>query len=195
MIAADVVLLPPEEVMDTAVRINGELVEKTGDASIVLDNEKCLPHVTLAMGCVEEEDLDHIDKILRSIAEDLLPITLKTIPFEKGPASLKIEKTRDIELLHELVMIRMSRFFTHEVSKSMIYGSQKEEIAELTFDYIRNFTTRSSFENYLPHITLGPGDVDLEVGSFEFTARRLALCHLGNYCTCRKVLLSHTSPS
>ena len=193
MIAVDVVLLPPEEVMDKAVKINGELVEKTGDTGIILDSEKCLPHVTLAMGCVEEEDLSHIDNILRSIAEDLLPITLKTIPFEKGPASLRIEKNRDIELLHELVMIRMSRFFTHEVSKNMIYDSQKEEIAELTFDYIRNFTTKSSFENYTPHITLGPGNADLQVGSFEFVTSRLALCHLGNYCTCRKILVSHAT--
>ena len=193
MIASDVVLLPPPEVMDKAIEINCNLVKRAGDTGIVLDKEKCLPHITLAMGCIEEENISHIDNILKSIAEDLLPISLKTIQLKKGPASLKIEKTRDIEILHELVMIRMSRFLTHDVTMDMIYNSQNEEIAPVTFDYIRGFMTKSSFENYTPHITLGVGEADLELESFEFACGRLALCHLGNYCTCRKILLSHSA--
>jgi hypothetical protein len=193
MIAADVVLLPPPEVMDRAIEINSDLVKKTGDTSIVLDREKCLPHITLAMGCIEEENVSHIDNILRSIAEDLLPISLKIIPLKKGPAALKIEKTRGIEILHELVMIRMSRFLTHDVTKEMVYNSQNEEIAPITFDYIKGFMTKSSFENYTPHITLSVGEVSAEIESFEFTCGKLALCHLGNYCTCRKILLSHSA--
>ncbi len=191
MIAVDVVLLPPLEVMDMAIGVNGDLVKKTGDTGIVLDKEKCLPHITLAMGCIEEENVGHIDNMLRSITEDLLPIPLKIIPLKKGPAALKIEKTRDIEILHELVMIRMSRFLTHDVTKDMVYNSQNEEIAPITFDYIKGFMTKSSFENYTPHITLGAGEIDIEIESFEFVCGKLALCHLGNYCTCRKILISH----
>ena len=74
----------------------------------------------------------------------------------------------------------------------MIFNSDVEEISQITFDYIKAFPTKSSFENYVPHITLGADSIDLETGSFEFVSQELALCHLGNYCTCRKVLLSHT---
>lgn len=43
-------------------------------------------------------------------------------------------------------------------------------------------------EDFLPHITLGKGTLDAKAGETSFTASRLALCHLGNHCTCRKVL-------
>ena len=191
MIAVDVVLLPPAEIMKKAIEVNSALVEKTGDTGIILDKGKCLPHITLAMGCVKEEDLENVDLVLKSIAEDMSPIPLKSIPLENELASIRIEKSRDIELLHELVMIRMSRFFTHEVAKNMIYNSENEEIAQLTFDYIKEFSTKSSFENYTPHITIGLGETDSRVESFEFVCTELALCHLGNYCTCRNILSKH----
>ncbi|MFQ5952449.1 MAG: hypothetical protein ACE5JK_03485 [Candidatus Omnitrophota bacterium] len=192
MIACDVVLLPSREAMEKAVEVNSEHVKKTGNSEIVLDIEKCLPHVTLAMGCIKEEKLKELDKVLKSIADDVLPVRLKTIPLKSGKASIRIEKSRDIELLHELVMIRMSPFFTYNVSKEMIYNFENEEISDITFDYIRKFSTQSSFENYIPHITVGHGDISTEVDSFEFASQELALCHLGDYCTCRKVILSHS---
>jgi hypothetical protein len=43
-------------------------------------------------------------------------------------------------------------------------------------------------ENCLPHITIGYGQVDDFTFTAEFTASKLALCHLGIHCTCRKVL-------
>ena len=37
MIAVDVVLLPPAEIMKKAIEVNSALVEKTGDTGIILD--------------------------------------------------------------------------------------------------------------------------------------------------------------
>ena len=143
------------------------------------------------MGCIKEENLARVDDILSGIAKNFTSIHLETIPFKKGRASIRIEKSRDIELMHELVMIRLSPFFNYNITKDMVYNSQNEEIAEITYDYIAGFLTKSSFENYVPHITVGVGEADMEMGSFEFDCRELALCHLGNYCTCRKIILSH----
>ena len=131
MIAVDVVLLPPSDVMDKAVEVNSKHVKDTGNGEIVLDKEKCLPHITLAMGCVSEEHIERIDQILKSIAHDLCPPRLKTITLKDGKASIRVEKARDIELLHELVMIRMSPFFSHEVSKDMVYNPENEEINDI----------------------------------------------------------------
>lgn len=191
MIAVDVVLLPPPDVMDKAVEINSRHVKDTGNSEIVLDRKRCLPHITLAMGCISEGHIERMDQILKSIAHDLCPLRLKTITLQDGKASIRIEKGRDIELLHELVVIRMSPFFTHEVSKDMIYNPENRGINDITVDYIREFPTHSSFENYVPHITAGHGDIGFEVESFGFIARDLALCHLGDFCTCRKILCSH----
>ncbi len=42
---------------------------------------------------------------------------------------------------------------------------------------------------------IGIGEVENEICGIEFpiqfTASKLALCHLGNYCTCRKILSLH----
>ena len=64
--AVDVVLLPGEAMADKAIEANRELVEKFGE-KIVLDKEKCLPHISLAMGCIEDEDIDAIGEVLKEI--------------------------------------------------------------------------------------------------------------------------------
>lgn len=190
MIAVDVVLLPPVEVMDRAIEINGQLLGTSG-SDIVLDREKCLPHITLAMGCMNEDDLGKVNEILAGIAGSFPPLSLKTVSSKGGKAWIKIEKTRDIEVLHEIVMIRLSSFFSYKAARDMVFEEEGEEVNDLTLDYIKKFFTDSSFENYAPHITVGKGDMDVEVETFDFVSAELALCHLGNYCTCRKVLLSH----
>ena len=55
-IAVDVVLLPSDEMTDRAIRANTELVEKFG-SEIVLNKKNCLPHISLAMGCINERDV------------------------------------------------------------------------------------------------------------------------------------------
>ena len=50
----------------------------------------------------------------------------------------------------------------------------------------------ASFELIQPFIDDGEGIVTQLEETVEFTANRLALCHLGSYCTCRKVLFETT---
>ena len=79
----------------------------------------------------------------------------------------------------------------HKVTEEMVCKEPDEEINDITIDYIKKFPTGSSFENYSPHITVASGDMDIKTESFEFASNEIALCHLGNYCTCRKILISH----
>ena len=69
--AVDVVLLPEETIADKAIKANAKLVENCG-SEIVLNKEDCLPHISLAMGCVDEKDIAYIEKILQSIAKENL---------------------------------------------------------------------------------------------------------------------------
>ncbi len=80
--AVDVVLLPTEAMMDKAIEVNAKLVEKFGK-KIALNKENCLPHISLAMGCVDERDIAAIGKILQTIAKecslgDLRAIDIRT---------------------------------------------------------------------------------------------------------------------
>jgi len=193
-IAVDVVLLPSDEMMDKAIRANTELVEKFG-SEIVLNKENCLPHISLAMGCIEERDISSIEKILELTAKESLPgsltvsAILTTITVRGETISgFEIVKIKELQSLHEMVMKKLKPYFSYNVTKDTIYD---QEVAEATLSWIKNYPEKTSFENFLPHITIGYGRIE-NVPSFpmEFSASMLAVCHLGNHCTCRKVLVS-----
>jgi len=193
-IAVDVVLLPSDEMMDKAIRANAELVEKFG-SEIALSKDNCLPHISLAMGCINERDMLSIEKVLRLIAgenplENLAISDIRTSTNSRGEivSVFEIEKTKELQLLHEKVMKKLEPFFSYDISEEMIYD---DEATENTLLWIRKYPEKASFENFLPHITIGYGRIE-NVPSFpiEFAASMLAVCHLGNHCTCRKILVS-----
>jgi len=192
--AVDVVLLPDEEMTRAAIQANTILVEKFGE-KIVLNKENCLPHISLAMGCIDESEVGDIGKVLEDVAGrtsvKLLSISeleISTTSSGEKVSAFSIEKTNELQLLHEEVMETAGEYFRYDVSSEMLYGSEK--IAESTLHWIRNYRDKSGFENFWPHITIGYGVLDNFKFSRTFTAERLALCHLGNHCTCRVILTS-----
>ena len=193
-IAVDVVLLPSERIVDKAIEANRELLKQCPD-KIILDKENCLPHVSLAMGCIEETDSPGIKNILQRISANHSPGTLyiEDIQTEKNAKNEKVtvlllKKTKQLQSLHEVVMRELTPYFSYDVSADMVLSPPVA--GESTLLWIRNYPEKSSFEKFSPHITLGYGHIEHFTIDPEFTASKLALCHLGNHCTCRKILIS-----
>ncbi|MDI6786586.1 MAG: hypothetical protein QMD92_07740 [bacterium] len=193
-IAVDIVLLPSENMMNKVIAVNKELL-KVFDNKIILNKENCLPHISLAMGGIRRKDLVSIQNNLHRVAEMFSPMNLKatdiyadTIPTGKKVSGFKIEKTKELQLLHESIMNDISPYFTYNITLDMVYPSPQVE--EITLFWIKNYLKNSSFKNFFPHITIGFGEPNRINLPFNFTTSKLALCHLGNYCTCRKILLS-----
>ena len=191
-IAVDVVLLPSEEVTNQAIEANKGLFKQYAD-KIVLDKVNCLPHISLAMGCMDERDISGIEKILDSVAEKYNPGQLNVIGINTSTNSLgekvsafEVKKTERLLSLHKAVMQKMTPYFSYDVTAEMVLWPPKA--GESTLLWIKNYPEKSAFENFFPHITIGYGQVDDFAFTAEFTASKLALCHLGNHCTCRKVL-------
>ena len=194
MKAVDVVLLPDEAVTRKAIEMNAELVEKFG-RKIVLNKENCLPHISLAMGCIDEKDISSVGIILQSIAKEfsLSDLRIRGVKSSENSAGervsvLEIEKTEGLQSLHEEVMKKLTPYLGYDVTADMIYGD--EDVAETTLEWIKNYRENSSFARFYPHITIGYGRAEEQQFPISFTAAKLALCHLGNHCTCREVLLS-----
>jgi len=101
---------------------------------------------------------------------------------------LQIEKTETLQLLHEEVMKLPARYFSYDVRAEMLLSTT--EISESTLDWIKNYPEQSSFEKFFPHITIGYGEIDNFSFPIKFSVLKLALCHLGNHCTCRQILAS-----
>jgi 2'-5' RNA ligase len=197
-IAVDVVLLPSDEMTDKAIEANAELVEKFG-RQIVLNKENCLPHISLAMGCIDETHISSIEKVLQTIVEasplgDLKVIGVRISRNARGEkvSVFELERTNELQSLHEKVMKRLAPFFSYDVTADMICGD--EEVAETTLLWIKDYAEKAGFANFLPHITIGYGQVKEQPAPVVFAASKLALCHLGNHCTCRKVLVSIDLP-
>jgi hypothetical protein len=194
-IAIDVVLLPDETMTARAVRANADLVQRCG-SEIVLHPETCLPHVSLAMGCVERSAVEPLRESLTQIGQTCptgqLAVTGVVTSLNARGQSVSVfalAKTKAIQALHEHVMEAIEPHGSADVTPEMIYGT--EEVAETTLAWIRNFAQKAAFGAYFPHITIGYGTV-AEPMTFPMpsTAPRLAVCHLGNHCTCREVLAS-----
>jgi len=189
-IATDVVLLPDDAMMNRAIEINQQ-IGREYSAEIVLDRENCLPHISLAMGCVEQREVDAVGRVLEQIAQEipLGPLTATGIQNPEGrkAAVLEIERTEKLQRLHERVMQGMKPFFRHEVKDAMFYD---DIVAQTSVDWVRTYPQEASYEHFSPHITLGYGRARPSFSlPILFDAVGLALCHLGNHCTCRKVLV------
>jgi hypothetical protein len=192
--AVDVVLLPDEAMTGKAIEANAELVRKFGK-KIVLNKKNCLPHISLAMGCIDEKDVVSIEVILQSIAKGCSLGDLKVLGVQVSENSVgekvsafKVERAEKLQSLHETVMESLEPYLGRDVTAGMVYD---EDVAETTLSWIRNYREKSSFAGFFPHITVGYGELsNLPPFPIKFVASRLALCHLGNHCTCRRVLAS-----
>jgi len=194
LLAVDFALLPDPAMAEQVMAINRGLVERFG-SEIVLDASFCLPHLSLAMGCVDPKHLGVIGPKLQEIARENPPgpltaigLAVMTSATGRQTSRILIEKTGPLQRLHEEVMVRLSPFLSHDVTESMLGGSGPFSAGTLA--WIRDFRSRSSFAFFWPHITLGHGAAAPLDRPISFVASALAMCHLGNHCTCREILTS-----
>ena len=191
-IAVDVVLLPDETMTNQAIEINRRLITN-GRPEIVLSKEDCLPHISLAMGCMDEAKVTAIRKQLEVLARKtsvrrLQVLGIVTSVNSRGEITslLDVHRTEELQAIHEQVMQEMMPFFRYEVSEAMIHD---DVVAGSTLDWIRTYPQTAGYEHFHPHVTIGYGQVPAGLSfPIPFTVTRLALCHLGNHCTCRRVL-------
>jgi 2'-5' RNA ligase len=180
-IAIDVVLLPPEEIMDQAIEIN----KKLKDDPIQLNKKNCLPHISLCMGLMDQKDFEKIKKILLDISKDFSGLNLNINKICNEKKSFKILYNEQLQKLHEKIMINLSPYLTYDAKVEHCFSPPN--VVEKTLFWINNYK-KNHPENFDPHITLGRNDVEEKDLNLNFVSSRLALCHLGNYCTCRKIL-------
>lgn len=195
-IAVDVVLLPDTAVTELAVRLNRALIREY-ESPIVLDAEACLPHVSLAMGSTDRNAVEAVAERLRMLAQrspvsilDITGIAVTTNSRGEKVSSFAIKKTSALQALHEAVMRDVGPLLGHDVDATMVYDGIA---GETTLEWIRDYPEKAAYDRFFPHITLGYGQASTAMTfPIPFPAPRLALCHLGNHCTCRKVLTAVT---
>ena len=189
MMAVDIVVLPTEDIIDMAVAINQHLEQD----KISLNKKDCVPHVSIAMGCVKEENLRHVCNVIKDISRNFPRIRLKvegivaTCFDDKKVQWLKVSLTDHLRKLHEEVMKRVRRYFCYDAKRNMFIG----DVDKATVEWVKNYAKSSSFDKFSPHITLGFGELKMGQNQVSFNAEKIALFQLGNHCTCKKLLASY----
>ncbi len=191
-IAVDVVLLPEEAMTGLAIAANAGLAEKTG-SKIILAKKCCLPHISLAMGCIKDNEVARIGELLRPVVE-IVPKRLEPAGIQKSTnfsgelvSVFQIKRAQQLQRLHEKICDIVRPFCTPEIAEDMVAGGRA---GESTLEWIRNYFIKSAYHNFSPHITIGYGDLDDRPLPRDFAVSRLAICHLGNHCTCAEILWS-----
>ena len=184
LIAVDVALVPPEWVQARARRINGALQS----GGLHLDAAH-VPHITLAQffllrGAVPLL-IERLNLVWRSVAA--LPLSVLAVVERQSTISFLLDRTPQLLELHENLMDALKEW-EEEGGGADAFYSDGEPARENDVDWVADFRTAASYRKFIPHITLGFGQVPERTEPFDFVARRVGLFQLGRFCTCRKLL-------
>ena len=196
-LAIDIVLLPSEEIREAALRLNQALLRRFGK-KIVLGRNEALPHLSLAMGALKEEALPAAAHLLDEIGSHFPPIDLIFTDIHAGPiatgetvSTLRAERTAPLQSLHETILSRIGPLLGQNAAAEDFVDHPN--VQPTSIEWVNRYRTAASFDRFSPHITLGVGEFEPDRSFAQRdTAARLALCHLGNHCTCRKILFETT---
>lgn len=202
LVALDVAILPPPDVMARAIALSAALPSEGRRA--VLDDPRAepkperlgldrehLPHVTLTQHFVREEELDlafsHIDDLLTG--QPPLRIVITGGGRSGHTLWMTVERTAELLDLHERLMEALRGVERQEGGPHAFFDGNGRVRDVL---WVTGFRLKASSSAFTPHITLGHGDHPPAIEPFAFDATTIAACHLGRFCTCRTVLRAWT---
>jgi len=190
--AVNIVILPPDPVMDLVLKWNAKLRENQ-PANIALSKSQYLPHISIVMGCIRADQFGQAKSTLQSIAamHRVLELYIPHIRIVNASSSRQIitfdvNLSQELNSLHEAIVKAFRPLLTQDADESNI--NDPPPITADTLHWINHYIPQQCFDNFWPHITVGFGDATLEFHPVSFPGSRLAICHLGNHCTCTKIL-------
>jgi 2'-5' RNA ligase len=188
-LALDVAILPPPDVSRRAIELSASLPENESQGLCLGDD--MLPHITLTQQFIQTADLDIALERVALVLADVRPLRLAVTGAGRGQSSvwMAIEHTPALSELHRDLMdiLRPFEHFGGTVAAFVDGDARSRDVGWVT-DYRR----ASSHAAFSPHITLGHSATLPPVEPLSFTATTIAACHLGEFCTCRRVLRQWT---
>lgn len=187
--ALDVALLPPHDVAAKAVAISAALPEE--DFQGLRLDEAHLPHVTLTQLFARVNELDEVMARVDEVLDGAPPMTLHVTggAHGAGSVSMAIELSPPLMALHERLMEAL-RGLERPDGGTAAFFEEEGRLRDVL--WVAGYRLKSSFHHFAPHITLGHGARPPAIEPFRFEATTVAVCHLGRFCTCRRVIRAWT---
>ena len=184
-IALDIAILPPADVSARAIALSAAL-PADGSQGLLLGVDR-LPHITLTQQFVPFESLDPLLAQLDRLLRDCEPVPLRVTGGGKGSNSvwLTIERTPALANLHAQLLQTAEPFEVTTGDAASFFGG---DARDRDVRWVREFRRESSFDRFTPHITLGHASEPPTVEPMEFVATTIAVCHLGRFCACQRII-------
>ena len=191
--AIDIALLLPDSLDDSLTTLNRTL--QAPPDGFYFDSTH-LPHVTLVQQFAKRDELDAIAGVVDDVIQHETPLALATTHLSRVQVSttLGVELTPELATLHRRLMEDLAPFGdevdrndAHDAFVTNGNGPRPTDI-----EWVAMFRERSALQRFDPHITIGAGALATSVPPTPFVATQLAMCQLGRFCTCRRVLQAWT---
>ena len=200
VVALDVAILPPPDVTARAVEYSAALPalnerrsverEPVEGPALRLDADH-LPHITLTQLFVRQEELDAAFERIDDVLAAQPPLRVRITGSGHSGHTLWLAAERSPELidLHARLMESLRGLERPDGGPHAFFEGHGR-VGDVI--WVAGFRLKSSFGAFTPHITLGHGRKAPVVEPFAFDATTIAACHLGRFCTCRRVLRAWT---
>jgi 2'-5' RNA ligase len=185
LIALDVAILPPPAISRRAIELSATL--PAGESQGLRLGGDVLPHVTLTQQFVPAQDIDDVLASLGAAlaSHDALRLNVTGAGKAESVVWMTIESTPALVQLHRDLMDVLSPFERPDGTSAAFLDGQARPGDVV---WVAGFRRASSYAAFTPHITLGHSSGLPEVELLAFDASTIAACHMGEFCTCRRVL-------
>lgn len=190
LLAIDVALLLPPGACDLVTQLNARLAGPPDGFRFDADH---LPHVSLVQQFVPATDLPLVSAEVGAVLSAAAPLTLVAERLRSSgvTTSLDLAPTHPLATLHARLMDRLAPFdMTAGDADAFLPAGEPARPRDV--EWVTRFRTAAAYAAFEPHVTLGAGVLDDAAPALEFEADRVAICRLGRFCTCRRVLASWT---
>jgi len=184
-VAIDIAILPPADVSARAIALSAALPASESQG-LLLGGDR-LPHITLTQQFVPSDSVEAVLANVGRVLSGRAPLRLRVTASGKGSNSvwMSIERTPELISLHEQLLRATEPFEVTNGAASAFLG---HDARDRDVRWVRQFRHESSFDHFTPHITLGHASERPAVEPMDFVATTIAVCHLGRFCTCRRII-------
>jgi len=185
VIAIDVAILPPPDISRRAIELSATL-PRHESVGLRLSGDMP-PHITLTQQFVQREEIDTVLDGIGSALAGWAPFRVTVTGAGRGGNAvwMAIDRTPALLELHRQLMDALHAFERTGGTEAAFFNSDAR-VGDV--EWVAGFRRGSSYEAFAPHITLGHATTLPSVEPVTFDATTIAACHLGRYCTCRRVL-------
>ena len=188
--AIDVAILLPPTLQQSLTQLNATLLAPPRGFRF---DETHLPHLTLVQQFVRTDHLAQATREVGAILEKAAPLELRTASISGGrtAATLRVTPTAALEQLHGRLMDHLQALDVADGDlTAFVAGGEPPRESDLT--WVKQFRSHAAYARFDPHITLGVGTALTPLAPTSFVVTELAVCHLGRFCTCRRILTQWT---